>query len=231
MTANAGGPGYAATTIGINGTSNANWDLPGANRGEWIGSPPTDALTYEVCTPINVSLGGDNAQCEVFFRVKRIEVVQKGSGYASTQTLSWHTAGSTGSPYPGVPTFALTTDSGRPGSATNQENAIIIHANTDDNGTKIGDIIKQSNTHSYKVKTADGIRICKLEHTTDSPAVGYAYIIATAANGSTYYVTKLTAHRATLVHRSGTNVPALDGHAVPWTFDSTANGRVIIENA
>jgi hypothetical protein len=111
------------------------------------------------------------------------------------------------------------------------ENSIVIRAKTTSGGTvQVGDIIKQSNTRSYKVETADGIKVCKLV-ADDTPAFREAYIIATAANGSTYYVTKLTAHRATLVYKAGTNLPELDGNAVPWTFDSTANGRVIIENA
>jgi hypothetical protein len=128
-------------------------------------------------------------------------------------------------------TAVLTTDSGLVGSATNQENAIVIYANTSGGGTtaKVGDIIRQVSGRRYKVKTADGIKICALG-TDDTPAPAGAYIVATASNASTYYVTKLTAHKATLVYKSGTQIFD-NGTTAPWTFDSTANGRVIIENA
>jgi hypothetical protein len=214
----------AATTAGINFTTT------GFNRGEFIDTPPTAALTYEVCTPANGTGGADNAQCQVFFRVKRIEVLTSGSGYTGAETFSWNTAGASGTPFPGVPTFTKTVDTGAPGSATNQENAIVIRANTDEAGAKVGDIIKQTNTRSYKVKTADGTAVCKLVADA-TPALNEAYIVATAANASTYYVTKLTAHRATLVYKSGTNVTTLDGASAPWSFDAADGGVVQIENA
>jgi hypothetical protein len=165
----------------------------------------------------------------VFFRVKRIEVLTPGSGYKGTETFSWNTAGCSGTPFPGVPTFALTQDSGNVGSATNQENAIIIHANTSNGGTTalVGDIIRQVSTRRYKVKTADGIKICKLGTVTNPGPYG-AYIVATATGG-TYYVTKLTAHRATLVAKTGDE--ALDGMAVEWTFGAYTDKIVQIENA
>jgi hypothetical protein len=219
MTANNAG---AATTAGIGFGA-------GANRGEFVNTPPTAALTYEVCTPGQTSGGGDNAQAQVFFRVKRIEVLTPGSGYKGTETFSWNTAGCSGTPFPGVPTFALTADTGAVGSATNQENAIIIRANTSSGGTtaKVGDIIRQISTRRYKVKTADGIKICQLG-TDDTPAPFGAYIVATATGG-TYYVVKLTAHKATLATKTGDG--ALNGKAVQWTFGSPTATIVQIENA
>lgn len=219
MTANNGAPGYAATTAGIGFGA-------GSNRGEFINTPPTAALTYEVCTPVNITGGGDNAQCQVFFRIKRIETLQKGSGYVAAPTITWNTAGGSGSPFPGAPTVALTADTGLVGSSTNQENAIIIYANTGA-GVAIGDILKQTATRNYKVKTATGTRVCKLG-TTATPGVGGAYIVATA-NGGTYYVTKLTAHKATLVTKTGNG--ALNGQAVKWSFGAHSDTTVTIENA
>ena len=226
----------AATTAGINFTTT------GFNRGEFIDTPPTAALTYEVCTPANGTGGADNAQCQVFFRVKRIEVLTSGSGYTGTETFSWNTAGCSVDPAPGVPTFTKTVDTGLIGSSTNQENAIIIHANTSAGGTtaKVGDIIKQTATRNYKVKTADGIKVCKLG-TTDTPAPKGAYITATDDNGNTYFVTKLTAHRVTLVQwdQNGTSpwLYATGNDIAKWSFTSTSApafgdlGTVLIENA
>ena len=222
MTANNGAPDYEATTAGIGFGA-------GANRGEFIDTPPTAALTYEVCTPGNPTGGGNNAQTQVFFRVKRIEVLTSGSGYKGTETFSWNTAGCSVDPAPGVPTFTKTVDTGAVGSATNQENAIVIYANTSSGGTTalVGDIIKQSGGRRYRVKTADGIKTCLLG-TDSTPAPYGAYIVATATGG-TYYVTKLTAHRATLVTKTGDGV--LNGKAVQWTFGSPTATIVQIENA
>jgi hypothetical protein len=232
MTANNAG---AATTAGINGTDQANWSLTGASRGEFIDTPPTENLTYEVCSPVNITGGGDNAQCQVFFRVKRIEVLTQGSGYTGTETFSWNTAGCSGTPFPGAPTFAKTVDTGLVGSATNQENAIVIHANTDDAGAKIGDIIRQVNSRSYKVKTADGTAVCKLV-ADDTPAFGKAFIIATDDNGNTYFVTKLTAHKARLERFTNNEEDWLfaNGESARWTFGNAQAGdrkSVQIENA
>ena len=216
----------AATTAGINFTTT------GFNRGEFIDTPPTEALTYEVCTPANGTGGADNAQCQVFFRVKRIEVLTSGSGYTGTEAFSWNTAGGSGTPFPGVPTFAKTVDTGAVGSATNQENAIVIRAKIDSEATvRVGDIVKQSAARRYKVKTSDGTAVCKLV-ATDTPATFQAYITATDDEGKNYWVTKLTAHKALLTRKDGTGgYVYATGATAPWSFTSTANGRVIIENA
>jgi len=210
----------------------------GANRGEFINTPPTSALTYEVCSPANPSGGGNNAQCEVFFRIKSITTVQKGSGYIAAPTITWHTAGSFGDPYPGAPTVALTTDSGPIYSSTNQENAIIIHANTDDMGTKVGDIIKQLNDRRYKVKTDDGTAKCILV-ADESPNYGEAYIKATDDNGNTYFVYKLTSRVAVLSQweQNGSNAWLFaEGARAKWTLNNTfapdtTLDTVVIENA
>ena len=162
----------------------------------------------------------------VTYGLLSIAVTEKGSGYTSPADAAVSFSGTTGA----AATAVLTVDTGAVGSATNQENAIIIRANTSAGGTlaKVGDIIRQVSTRRYKVKTADGIKICALGITT-TPAPFGAYIVATAASGGTYYVTKLTAHRATLVAKTGDD--ALDGMAVQWTFGAPSGSIVQIENA
>ena len=125
-------------------------------------------------------------------------------------------------------------------AATQQDNAIIINANTADAGTKIGDIRKQKGSRRYQVKTADGIATVKLV-ADDTPAVGEAYITATDQGGAHYWVTKLTAHRATIVPKGdgSPQFPLVSGDPqhVGWTFgDAVAPstgvlGIVKIENA
>jgi hypothetical protein len=115
----------------------------------------------------------------------------------------------------------LTTDSGVPATSGNQDNAIVVYANTDDNGSKIGDIVKQKGARRFLVKTADGTTVCKLVASA-SPEVGEMTIIATDSASNTYYVTKLTARRATLTRIDGTQF-ATDASA-GWTFGSPSEG-------
>ena len=185
---------------------------------------------------VGVTSSANDAQAEVRYRVKSITMLEKGSGYTTAPTLSWAAglAGPISGTSPGAPTAVLSTDSGAVGSSTNQENAIIIRAKIDSEATvRIGDIVKQSSARRYKVKTQDGTAVCKLV-ADDTPATFQAYIQATDANGNTYYVTKLTSHRALLTQWTQNGEATwlfASGTTAPWTFTSTANGRVIIENA
>jgi hypothetical protein len=179
---------------------------------------------------------GNDAQAEITWRVKSITKLERGSGYTTAPTLSWAAgvAGAISGTPPGAPTAVLTTDSGAVGSATNQENAIVIRAKIDSEATvRIGDIIKQSSSRRYKVKTSDGTAVCKLV-ADDTPATFQAYVKATDDNGNTYYVTKITSHKALLTQWTQNGEATwlfATGDSAPWTFTSTANGRVIIENA
>jgi hypothetical protein len=141
--------------------------------------------------------------------------------------------------------LAHTTDSGnRPGygdlnANTNQENAILIYAKTTSGGTvQLGDIIKQEGSRRYKILTRDGISVCKL--VAGTPAYQQATVTATDSTGHTYYVTKLTAHKALLVPygSSGHEFPSSTQNgvtiyqSVEWTFGSaTLNSTVKVANA
>lgn len=160
--------------------------------------------------------------------IDSITMVEVGSGYTEAPTV---TAG-TGTIGTTTLTAVLQADTGAVGSATNQENAIIIHANTGNEGSQTADIIRQVSTRRYKVLASDGIAICKLV-ATDTPTVNEAYIKATDANGNTYFVTKLTAHKATLTqwaNNESTWLVATD-ESVQWTFDAPTGVIVQIENA
>ena len=210
--------GYVATVgVGVGEIQSITFTQAGTSRSSF------EALPGATSGVAVVGGSGTLGQVDILFRANAVVITEKGSGYTGVPTPTFSQSVTATS-------VLLTTDSGAVGSATNQENAIIIRANTSAGGTtaKVGDIIKQSNTRSYKVKTADGIKICKLG-TTATPAPGGAYIVATAASGGTYYVTKLTAHRATLVAKTGDN--ALDGKSAKWSF-APADGNIVqIENA
>ena len=157
-----------------------------------------------------------------------VTVLTRGSGYTTPAdaALVFDPAAT---PTNASATAVLTTDSGAVGSATNQENAIVIYANIAGAGAVVGDIIRQVSTRRYKVRTAAGVGIVELESGDNTPNAGKAMIIATATGGNTYYVTKLTAHKATLATKTGNG--ALNGQAVEWTFGSPTDTIVQIENA
>jgi hypothetical protein len=93
---------------------------------------------------------------------------------------------------------------------------------------KLSDIVKQEASHRYLVKNTDGIGQCRLV-ASDTPAAGEMNLIATDLNGSTYWVTKLTARRCILTQRtmSTAYLFATNG-AAGWTIASASTGVVSI---
>lgn len=224
------GPTFNITAVG-SGQGEVQTIVP-VNRGEWT-TIPRVAGTYQI-------QGGDNNnQANVKFRIKSITTVEKGSGYTSAPTLSWNDGGSHSGTMPGAPTVALTTDSGAVGSATNQENAILITAwvpasgsagNISGNGTSAvaGDIVRQSGNGKYIVRTAQGVGRVKL--VAGTPGAGEATITATDSAGGTYYVTKISDRRCNIVANTGTQfATGSDGINVSWTFNGTSGTKVLDE--
>jgi hypothetical protein len=195
------------------------------DRGTFTGALTTLARTTTVAVGAGTTTG-TGCTLTLIYRAKAVVITEQGSGYTSApagNTLTFTqsvTATST----------ALTTDSGAPGSSTNQENSIYTYAKTTSGGTsKLADIIKQRSTKRFKVKTADGTAICTLKGSAVS-AVGEMTIIAQDSTGGTYYVTKIGARRCTITQGNGTAF-ATDS-SVPWTFASPApSGYVTFDNA
>ncbi len=214
-----------ASIGGTGGDDAVTFDFTGGSRGNFT-TLPSGAQT--------TTSDGAGAGCTVTlrFRAKEVVITEAGSGYIADSNLEVGDLTFTQSVTASA--IGLTTDTGRQGGGgnafTNQENAVKIYANVSGSGStgKVGDIIKQVSTRRYKVKTADGTGIVKLG-TDATPATGHGYIVATSASGATYYVTKLTRHKATLVAKTGDE--ALDGLAVQWTFGSPSGSIVQIENA
>lgn len=170
----------------------------------------------------NLSLDGgtgNNARVDVTWRVLSVTVTTAGSGYISVAdalpTFSAGTATATG-----VAVLTSTT-----------EPAITPYAVTIDGGTVLpADIIKQTGDNNYIMETTEGQTLCTLG-TTDTPVFGGAYLLATDANGSTYYVTKLTAHLAVLTQKAmvGSYVWQT-GDLAPWGLEAADNLVVQINN-
>lgn len=194
----------------------------------------TDTQTVSITKLTGTGVG--TFTVDVSMKVISATITEKGSGYTGAETFTvTKVNGALGTAPAG--TIVLTTDSGAQyqgygdlNTNTYQENAILITAKTTSGGTATtGDIIKQSNARSYKVATADGTAVCKLVAKA-SPAVNEATINATDSAGGTYYVTKLTAHKALLTRNTGTQFTT--GQSVKWNFvTAVANSSVVIDNA
>lgn len=206
----------------------------GTNRGEFRRGDAFDGTGITTFQVLQAPNAGTDLQIAITFRVKSITIVEKGSGYVTVPSLSWSGHTFTGQTSPSGNTPVLTTDSGLIGSSTYQENAIQILAwiPTADGGSSsvIGDIVAQKGSRRLKVKTAQGTGVVTL--VAAAVAAGQGTIIATDANGSTYWVTKLTSHKALLTRKtmSTAYLFATDATA-PWSFDAASTGIVQIANA
>jgi hypothetical protein len=166
---------------------------------------------------------------DVLFRVKEstVSITEKGSGYVGTETFTFAKPGTTSGDVP-AGTIVLTTDSGNVGATTNQENAIRMTAYLTGGSALTVDIIKQVSGRRYKVTDGTRTGIVTLQDSLAN-AAGEGSILATDADSGTYYVTKLTAHKATL--KRGTGTVYTDGAAVPWTFGTATATVCKIANA
>ena len=111
---------------------------------------------------------------------------------------------------------------------TSRQDAIsfISYLTTGSNSVVGGDILKQESSRRYLVQNAQGQGQCKLI-TTSTLTAGTMNIIATDWNGSTYFVNKLTAHRAIVVQSTAsTAFLVLDGASTGWTLGA-ATGTIV----
>ena len=203
-------------------------NLTGGNRGEFRRGDfdGTGVTTHQVLQAPNA---GTDLQITVTYRVKRVEVTEPGSGYTSAPTLTWAGHTFTGQTAPTLNTVVMLTDTGNVGATTNQENAIRMTAFLTGGSAGEVDIIRQVSTNRYKV--TDGTRTGIVALTaTEADAAGEGSILATDSASGTYYVTKLTAHKATLTRGTGTQFAT--GQAVQWTFGTATEGSTVkIANA
>jgi D-serine deaminase-like pyridoxal phosphate-dependent protein len=125
-------------------------------------------------------------------------------------------------------TAVAAADTGAVGTATNQENAIVMTAFLTGGSATTVDIIKQVSTRRYKVTDGTRTGILTLKSSV-ATAAGECSIKATDASAGTYFVTKLTKNTATLTR--GTGTVYTDGAQTPWTFGAATATVCQIENA
>jgi len=110
--------------------------------------------------------------------------------------------------------------------------AITSYLTTGSSAVTGGDIIKQESSRRYLVRNSQGIGQVRIGAGTGTNHIlspGQAHIIATDGGGATYYVTKLTAHKATLINRTSTSTALVTNLVAGWTLGvATGTNQVSI---
>lgn len=212
--------GYPGSVITVASTSGTNATFTVTTRGS------STALLTDLQTVSITKVTGTGAAAtftvDIFSQLVNTVIGEPGSGYDGTETFTVTLAnGATGTPPAGTLVLTSTTQNAIEGTA-------YLLAKDGGSSAVTYDIVKQEASHRYLVKTAQGIGQCKL--VAAAPSAGQMTIIATAANGSTYYVTKLTAHKVILVYKTGTRLFA-DNAAAGWTLGAASTGVVSIASA
>ena len=212
-----GGGGVTSVTV-IDGGTHTGALLTGAKA--------TTVTAADGTAQVNTAIG---CTLTLTYGLKSVTLTNNGSGYTDPADAGVIVTGAN----TGVAAVAASV-MGTSTLVGNNENAINISAwiPTVNGGSSsvAGDIVKQVSGRRYKVETAQGTGIVKL--VAAAPAAGEATIVATDFASATYYVTKLTGHKATLTRFGGGAYEFADGAAVAWTFAAaTTLKNVTIANA
>ena len=183
---------------------------------------------YTTSTTINLTFtapqirGGQTASGSVTTNaagnVATVTLTNGGSGYTAVPTATV-TGGTTGTT--ATFTVALTT--------TLQNGlAFTSYLTTGSSAVTGGDIIKQEASRRYLVQNSQGVGQVRLV-ASGTLAAGQMSLIATDGSGATFYVTKLTARKATLVNRTSTSTAVVTGATAGWTLGaSTGSNQVTL---
>jgi hypothetical protein len=208
----------AATGEGVGGEGVAT--IARNNTGTLYTTSTTISLTFTAPQIAGGQTASGSVTTNALGNVATVTLADSGSGYTGTPTATV-TGGTTGT----TATFTITMTTGRQNGLNV---TAYIPAKNGGVSAKLADIVKQEASQRYLVRTADGIGQCKLV-ASNTPTAGQMNLIATDANGSTYWVTKLTARRCILTRRtmSTAYLFATNGSA-GWTIASASLGVVSI---
>lgn len=228
VTVVAGGTGYTngdvLTIVGLGTGTAATITVTNAIGGviQAGGVSVTTAGVYTTVTDVTAlavtgGTGNDDATFDVALKINAITVTTAGSGYITTAVPAVSTTPS------GNATLTAVL------SSTNV-NAIKISAFVVGGSSAVnGDIVKQEASRRYLVTTAQGTSQCRL--VAAAPAAGEMTIVATDSGGKTYYVTKLTAHKALLTQFGAAGHEFASGSSTPWSLSAPVlNQSVQVEN-
>ena len=225
------GSGTVFTVGTVNG-SGVIQTITITNRGTFLyadGALATGARATTIISSANPLAAG--ATVTLTYNAKEVLITDSGSGYGTTVPTAAATQSVT------LGTVVMTTpvsNTAPAGSGFNPDVAIIAQAFTG-SGVKQAEIVKQVAKNRYKINTSDtaGTPIVATLKSSIATQVGDMTINATDSAGGTYWVTKLTAHKATITPNTGTLFPLVNGlpQQAPWTFSTATNGYVQIDNA
>ena len=226
---NGSGSGAVFTVVRTGGTSyGANTVVTCTSKGTGYVSTNTiviDGASLGGVTSTNdltITLGGSVAAAGT---ITGFTITEGGSGYTTTPavTLSTGTQGTL------TATTVLSVDTGAVGSATNQQNAILMTACLTGSAVTV-DVIKQVSTNRYKVTDGTSIGIVKLKSSV-ATTYGEGSVRLVDTDGNTYFATKITAHKATITRGTGTQAAFVTGADVKWNMTAATADSLLIDNA
>ena len=152
--------------------------------------------------------------------IATVTLLTAGTGYTSAPTaLASPTTTGTSASFT-VTLFAST--------VTQNALAFTSYLTTGSNAVTGGDILKQQSSRRYLVQNSEGRGQVRLV-ASGTLAAGQMSLIATDGSGATFYVTKLTARKATLVNRTSTSTAVVTGATAGWTLGAaTGTNQVTI---
>lgn len=191
-----------------------------ANTGTLYATSATVALTFGAPQLVDGVAATGRVTTNGVGNVATVTLLTAGSGYTSTPTATVN-GGTTGT----TATFTVSLTNSNPNAI-----AFTSYLTTGSSAVAGGDIIKQEASRRYTVKNTQGTGQVKLV-TTSTLTAGTMNVIATDKNGSTYFVKKLTARRATLVRYTETgSFEYATNQAAGWTLGTATTGTVSIAN-
>jgi hypothetical protein len=150
--------------------------------------------------------------------VSAFTLASAGTGYTSAPTITLPATTGTTATF----TVTLTT------AAVQNAIAFTSYLTTGSNAVAGGDILKQQASRRYFVQNSEGRGQVKLV-ANDTLAAGQMNLIATDGSGATFFVTKLSARKATLVNRTSTSTAVVTGATAGWTLGAaTGTNQVTI---
>lgn len=150
-----------------------------------------------------------------------VSVVTPGSGYTAAPTITGTGLGALAGGSGGATATATLSTA----NVKNDSLSFISYLTTGSSAISGGDIIKQESSRRYLVRNAQGVGQVRLSYgsgVNHTLQAGNMHLIATDVGGATYYVTKLTARKATLVSRTNT------GTALVTLTTDTANSAFAV---
>lgn len=212
------------------------------------GTGYTSTVTFTVTTASSVSVAATGTSATTSIFVEDIDgifvgMVANGTGIATGAKVE--TVSQTGEVVlsdantDDVDTTVVFNDAGSglagivSGLTSSRQNGITVYAYVDGGSSAvIGDIMKQTASRQYLVKTAQGQSECVLA-TTSTLVAGQMYMTAVDVTGASYFVDKLTARKARLYRyaENGGTFEFANGDVARWSLSAATTGTVQVSNS